>query len=177
MRTSTKSNIRSAVADWNWGAIAAGVVIALATQILLLWLGHAFAVSVGDKRPGGVFSAWVIVVQLGSLFLGSAFAGYLARSTYNLAGAAVGAFTWALALVLGGTLASEPLAGWRPAGAAAAAWTTFIGAIVSLVSAMAGGAFGSQRRRNYDEQFPTAGLTGGGIVREERGVIHEPLTH
>jgi hypothetical protein len=177
MRTSTKSNIRSAVADWNWGAIAAGVVIALATQIVLLWLGNAFAVSIGDKRPGGIFAAWVVLVQLGSLFVGSAFAGYLARSRYNIAGAAVGAFTWALALVLGGTLASEPLAGWRPAGVAAAAWTTFIGALVSLVSAMAGGAFGSQRRRHNDEQFPTAGLTEGRIVREERAGIQEPLTH
>lgn len=172
MRTSTKYSLRSAVSDWNWGAIAAGVVIALATQILLLWLGNAFAVSIGDKKPGGLFAVWVVLVQLGSLFLGAAFAGYLSRSMSNVAGAAVGAFTWALALVLGGTLASEPLAGWRPAGAAAAAWTTFIGALVGLVAAMAGGAFGSQRRKHHEEQFP-----GVGVEEERVVVVTEPLPH
>ena len=149
MRTTTKYDIRSALSDWNWAAIAAGVVIALAAQILFLWLGSAFALSVGDERPAGMFAVWVVLVQLGSLFLGAGFAAFLAKSPTNAAGAAVGAFTWALTLVLGSTLASQPLAGWRPADSSAAAWTTFLGALLSLATAMFGGLIGSQRGRRH----------------------------
>lgn len=175
MRTSTKYNIRSAISNWNWAAIAAGVVVALAAQILLFWLGNAFAVSVGDRRPEGLFAVWVVVVQLASLFLGAAFAGYLARSATNASGAAIGAFTWALALVLGGTLASEPLAGWRPAGAAAAAWTTFFGGLLSLAAAVIGGIVGSQRRRHFEERFPGARAPDELIEEEHVVVTQQPL--
>lgn len=155
VETATKHKLRAALSDWNWGAIAAGVVVALASQILLLWLGNAFALSVGDEQPAGGFAIWVIVVQLGSLFLGAAFAGYLARTSSIFSGAAVGAFTWALALVLGSALATQPLAGWRPQDVSAAAWTTFFGAILSLITAMLGGALGSRSvRRIVDEPTP-----------------------
>lgn len=67
--------------------------------------------------------------------------GYFAAPEESTAaGAAVGAFTSALALVLGSAVAGRPLAGWRPEDAAAAAWTTFLGGILSLATAMVGGA-------------------------------------
>lgn len=167
VETATKHKLRAALSDWNWAAIAAGVVVALASQILLLWLGNAFALSVGDEEPAGGFAVWVILVQLGSLFLGAAFAGYLARTSSIFSGAAIGAFTWALALVLGSALATQPLAGWRPQDVSAAAWTTFFGGILSLGTAMIGGALGSRSvRRLVEEPRPYE----PGIATEEHVV-------
>ena len=151
MRAHSEHRLGAALSDWNWGAIAAGVVVALAVQVLLLWLGHAFAVSFGDHRAGGGYAIWVLIVQLGSLFVGAGFAAYLARAATTAAGAAIGGFTWALALVLGTALASQPLAGWRPEDASAAAWTTFVGGLLSLATALVGGALGSRRTRQLRE--------------------------
>jgi hypothetical protein len=162
MRTSTKNNVRAAVSDWDWSAIAAGVVVALAAQILLLWLGAAVVLSVGDKRPAGGFAVWVVLVQLGSLFLGAGFAAFVAKVLTRASGAAIGAFTWALALVLGTSLASRPLESWRPDDAGAAAWTTFVGALLGLGAAMLGGAFGSTRVRAQ-----VGGPSKGVLVTEE----------
>jgi hypothetical protein len=145
MEPSSKTRIRAAVSDWDWAAIAAGVVVALAIQILLLWLGNAFVLSFGDQHASGGFAVWVVFVQLGSLFLGAGFAAYLARASTMVSGAATGAFTWALALVLGTTLARQPLETWAPNNAGAAAWTTFFGGLLSLATAMIGGAIGGRR--------------------------------
>jgi hypothetical protein len=145
-------------------------VVALAAQILLLWLGDAVVTSVGDKQPGGGFAVWVVLVQLGSLLLGAGFAAFLARPAFAGGGAAIGAFTWALALVLGSALAARPLAGWRPENVAAAAWTTFFGALLSLGTAMLGGAFGS-RRALRDIGDVSAGDVGGFAGREGEGAI------
>jgi hypothetical protein len=153
METQHESRIGRALSEWNWRAIAAGVVIALAVQVLMLWLGNAFALSVGDKQPAGAFAVWVVIVQLGSLFIGSWFAAYIARSGSTSSGAAIGAFTWALALVLGSAVASRPLESWRPADAGAAAWTTFVGGLLSLAAAIAGGALGGRRARSHVKPY------------------------
>ena len=160
MRTASKIKARAALSNWNWAVIAAGVVVALASQILLLWLGDAVVTSVGDRTPAGGFAFWGVLVQLGSLFLGAAFASFLARPAFVGGGAAIGAFTWALALVLGSAIAARPLAGWRPESVAAAAWTTFFGALLSLGTAMVGGALGS-RRAHHDHEDLASGDLGG----------------
>jgi hypothetical protein len=169
MRTSTKNNVRAALSDWDWSAIAAGVVIALAAQVLLLWLGDAIVLSVGDRRPAGGFAVWVVLVQLGSLFLGAGFAAFVAKTMTRASGAAIGAFTWALALVLGTSLASRPLESWRPEDAAAAAWTTFLGALLGLGAAMVGGVVGSTRARAQ-----AGGASTGVLVTEEHIVTVTP---
>lgn len=170
MRTTSKLRARAALSNWNWAAIAAGVVVALASQILLLWLGDAFVASVGDKQPEGGFALWVVLVQLGSLFLGAAFASFLARPASAFGGAAIGAFTWALALVLGSALAAKPLAGWRPENLAAAAWTTFFGALLSLGTAMLGGALGGRRAHHDTEE-----LAGRGHIITEEQIVTMPV--
>lgn len=135
-------NVRAALGRWDWSAIAAGVVVAIALQIVLRWLGIAFAMSWGDDEPEGGYALWSILVQLGSLFVGAAFAAYLARAPTATDGALVGAFTWALALVLGSSVAATTF-GWRVDGGGA--WAAFFGAILSLATAVVGGAIGATR--------------------------------
>ncbi|MDX2091857.1 MAG: hypothetical protein SFX73_28605 [Kofleriaceae bacterium] len=171
MDTASKRKARAALSNWNWGAIAAGVVVALASQILLLWLGDAVVTSVGDKHPEGGFAFWVVLVQLGSLFVGAAFAAFLARPTLVLGGAAIGAFTWALALILGSAIAARPLAGWRPDSAAAAAWTTFFGALLSLGTAMLGGVLGGRRSHRDAGDFEGDRA----LITDERVITVTPM--
>lgn len=149
--------VGGALSHWDWPAIAAGVVVAVALQLLLSWAGSAFALSVGDEQPETGLALWLVIAQLLSLFLGAAFAAYLARAASTTSGAVIGAFTWALALVLGSALASRLFEGWRPADPGDAAWAMFLGALLSLATAMLGGAVGALRTR-------------GGWLGDRRGV-------
>lgn len=126
----------------------------------------------GDRQADGGFAVWVVAVQLGSLFLGAGFGSFLARPGFTAGGAAIGAFTWALALVLGSAIAARPLAGWRPENAAAAAWTTFFGALLSLGTAMLGGAYGSRRARRSISEI-AGSFTGRETYKIDTGVEGE----
>jgi hypothetical protein len=140
------NDVRAAVSFWRWGPVASGVVVALAIRLPLLWLGNAFSRGFGNAQPEGGFAAWALLVLLISTFLGAGVAAYVARASSMWRAGAVGVFTWALALVLGSSLVTEPLAPWHPAGAA---WAAFVGALLSLAAAVAGGVVGGTRRRTY----------------------------
>jgi FtsH-binding integral membrane protein len=125
----------------SWAAIASGVFIALALQILLLLLGLAFGLSVGDRTVEGGFAAWAVIVQLASIAVGAALAARISHADDRMGGAVAGVMTWAVALVLGGALQSVPTM-MRFEGSGA--WAAFLGAALSLGAAIIGGAIGSR---------------------------------
>lgn len=131
------------VAATSWGAIAAGVFVALSLQTLLLLLGLALGLSVGDRTVSGGYTLWAVIVQLGSLAIGAALAARASRVSTQLAGMVAGAMTWAVTIVLGGlgglTLASVAMV----PGATSGAWAAFFGILLGLGAAVLGGAFGA----------------------------------
>jgi hypothetical protein len=131
----------------SWAAIAFGVFTALALQHLLIMFGLALGVSTGDRNVAGGFALWVVIVQLLSIALGAALAARLAHAGNRTGGVAAGVMTWAVALVLGGTLQGVSLMEIGPTGA----WAAFFAALLGLAAAIAGGAAGSSIGR------PTAG--------------------
>jgi hypothetical protein len=136
----------------SWSAIATGTFIALALQTVLLWLGLAFATSVGDHTPGSVFGLWLVIVELASLAIGAALTARLSYATNQMSGVAAGVMTWAVVLVIGGVFqgltATRGLSG-------SSAWAVFIGALVSLIAAIIGGSFGGRLGRSSTGTFTT----------------------
>lgn len=131
----------------SWRAIAAGVVVALALQILLLLFGLALAVSVGDRVVGDGFAWWGFVVQLATIAVGAALAARISQARSQLAGMVAGALTWAVAVVIGGAaFGGMALAGATRVGTSGA-WAAFFGILLGLGAALAGGAFGIVRDR------------------------------
>jgi len=126
-----------------WSAIASGVFIALALQTLLLLLGLAFGLSVGDETVGGGYALWAVIVQLVCLAIGAAVAAALSHAHGRMSGIAAGVMTWAVSLVIGGALSGFTLT-QRLDGTAA--WSAFVGALLGLIAAIAGGAFGATLR-------------------------------
>ncbi len=123
-----------------WSAIASGTAIALAVQTVLLLLGFAFATSVGDRIPGAGFGVWMVIVELIAIAIGAALTARMSHALDRRHGIAAGIMTWAVTLVLGAVF--EGLAMTRGIGGTGA-WAGFIGALISLVAAVLGGAFGA----------------------------------
>jgi hypothetical protein len=90
-----------------WGAVFAGVIIAIVTQMLLTVLGLAVGFTAFDPRqgvPGAGFgwgaAIWAIVSLLVSLFIGAWLAGRLSGAARAADGALNGILVWALSLLL-----------------------------------------------------------------------------
>ncbi len=100
----------SGVAGWQrvrWGAVFAGLIIAIATQMLLMVFGLAVGFTAFDPREGapgaGVgwgAAVWAIVSLLVSLFIGAWLAGRLSGVARVADGALNGILVWALSLLL-----------------------------------------------------------------------------
>jgi hypothetical protein len=129
------------VGSISWAAIASGVFIALALQILLSLLGLAFGLSVGDRAVGGGYAFWAVLVQLVSIGVGAALAARIAHATRTYGGIAAGIMVWAVALVIGGALPGFMLV--QRFDSTVGAWAAFIGAAISLLAAILGGILGS----------------------------------
>ncbi len=92
----------------SWGAIFAGVFVALLTHIVLLLLGAAIGLSSVDTSQGtvvlrsvrslGIF--WTMLSLIIGMGAGGFFAAYLSRSTKRQDGAMYGFVTSSVALVL-----------------------------------------------------------------------------
>jgi hypothetical protein len=133
------------VGTTSWGAIIAGVVLALAIQVLLLLLGLALALSVGDRAIAGGYALWSVLVEMFALAVGSALAAHVAHPGRELGGIVAGVLTWATVLVLGGVLGRFALV---PATTGTTAWAGFVGALLGLVAAIFGGVVGSTGGRH-----------------------------
>ena len=101
----------------SWGALFAGVVIAVATQLLLGALGLAIGLSsmdpTGDRAGSfGVGAGiWWLLSGLVALFLGGWTAGRLANAQPRLDGALHGFATWGLATLLSAWMVTSAVGG------------------------------------------------------------------
>jgi hypothetical protein len=110
-----------------WGAVLAGLVLAIAAQALLGLLGLAIALSAskpelggfGDGSPlarlGSGFGVWLGIASLLGLFAGGYAAARLGGAIRRADGAVAGVLTWATSLVAALVLSVIPLlASLRP---------------------------------------------------------------
>lgn len=142
-----------------WGAVMAGLFLALGSHILLGCLGNAFGFTTGASSSqgplryfGGNAGLWTMFTALSSTFIGGFAAAKLGGTIRRRDGVLSGALTWATSLVL--CLVMElPSLNVHTAATSKNAWFVFGGALLSLVSAMLSGA---------------AGSVGGGSMRRER---------
>jgi hypothetical protein len=103
----------------SWGAIIAGLIVALVTQILLTLLGVAIGAATVDpmqeQRPleglGTGAAIWWVVSSLISLFLGGCVAGRLAGVPRKGDGALHGIIMWGTATLITLLLAGSALGG------------------------------------------------------------------
>lgn len=109
--------------SFRWQAVVAGVIAALATQVLLSTIGGALGLSATaiaeneDAARGLGIGAgvWFVISPLISMFVGGAVAGYLARPLDRTVAKLHGAMVWAISLIIGafivGSIASQAVGG------------------------------------------------------------------
>lgn len=109
METTRVERVDAGATGWQkvrWGAVFAGLVIALVTQMLLTVLGVAVGLTAVDPRqgtPGSEFgwgaAVWGVVSLLCSLFVGGYVAGRLSGVFRKGEGAMNGVLVWALLML------------------------------------------------------------------------------
>jgi cellobiose-specific phosphotransferase system component IIC len=125
---------------WNWSAVLKGTFLALATFVVLRYFGAALGVSTGNGVLETGFAVWSVIVQIVSVAVGAALAGYLTGSRQARDGAIAGISTWVVTIVLMSTLFGAA----GPQTARSALWAAFLGALLSLGAAVIGGILGGQ---------------------------------
>jgi hypothetical protein len=123
----------------NWSSIACGVILALATGIVLHLLGAALGLSMGNGVLEGGFAAWWVILQVVVVALGATLATWLARPEGRLGGIAVGVLTWAFVTVFR-FLTSQGFIRQPPRDMA---WTALFAVCLTLGSAILGGLLGT----------------------------------
>lgn len=127
--------VRDRLRHVSWGAIFAGLIAAIALQILLGFLGVALGLTILDPSdPAGSISGWgiatgiyVIVVQLVSLFIGGYIAAQLSPARTTQTAMLHGVSIWGLATILMVWLGGNMVG-------------TAVGGLTSAISAAGGGA-------------------------------------
>ncbi len=137
----------------SWGAIFAGFVIALVTQVVLTLIGLAVGLGALDLGPGGTLEQvgigagiWAVLTGLISLFVGGLAAGHFAGILTRLDGVLHGVLVWGLTVIV-------------------AAW-----AVTSGVSSLLGGMFG-MAGQTVASAVGGAGRVGAAVV--ERGDLSQ----
>ena len=128
-----------------WGAVIAGLFLAGGTKIMLMLLGHALGIpgAAAHASLAGFSAAptpFTVAVGLIGLFVGGFVAAKLSGSIRRSDGIFAGVLTWSTAMVVGAWIAI--LMGLDLT-TTKNAWFTFGGALLSLMTAMLGGAKGS----------------------------------
>lgn len=116
----------------SWGAVFAGVVIAVALQLVMTLLGAAIGLTALDGEDSGKAfgigaGIWALLVPLVTMFVGGMTAGRLANVRDRTDGFVHGALVWAVALLL---------AAWLLGTGA----SRLIGSTLNLAGNVAGGA-------------------------------------
>ena len=90
----------------SWGAIFAGLVVAVVTQIILSLIGLAIGLGAVNFGPGGNLGGvgtgagiWAILTGLISLFVGGLVAGHLAGVLTRMDGMLHGVLVWGLSMI------------------------------------------------------------------------------
>jgi len=178
---------RAAVAFWTrdlvrWGPIWAGLLLALAIQLVLSTIGLAVAVSTYSpsapdfaERVANMMSIWTAISTLVALFIGGFVAGRMAAVLGLRNGLVQGSVVWALALVAGMVLSAIGVAGLLSmamgvsgvtpgagvtaeqarilaATTAGAAWLIVVGMVLAWVAAAGGGMLGTAAHVEEVEQ-------------------------
>lgn len=132
----------------SWGAVFAGLLIALALQLVLTLAGAAVGLAAWDPNSGsglGIGAAiWALVSVLISLYVGGRIAGWTAGSLIRSAGVLHGALVWALTMLV----------------------TTWL--VASGISSIAGTAFGVAGR----VLGATAGVAAQGATAAVAGAVN-----
>jgi hypothetical protein len=116
----------------SWRAILAGIVVALAVELLLTLLGFAVGLTAFEPTPGATkgvgmgLGIWLILTAIASVFAGAYFGARVAGDPWKGDGVAHGVMVWA-----GFTILSLWLVG------------SGIGKIVNSAAGVAGGAIGA----------------------------------
>ncbi|HEX7117755.1 MAG TPA: hypothetical protein VF212_03155 [Longimicrobiales bacterium] len=91
----------------SWGAIVAGLVIAVVTQIILSMIGLAIGFGALQFGPGGTLEevgigagVWAVLTGLISLFVGGLAAGHFAGILTRLDGVLHGVLVWGLSVII-----------------------------------------------------------------------------
>ncbi|HEX6938121.1 MAG TPA: hypothetical protein VF158_01825 [Longimicrobiales bacterium] len=135
----------------SWGAIFAGLVIAVVTQVVLSLIGLAVGFGALEFGPGGTLQEvgvgagiWAVLTGLISLFVGGLAAGHFAGILTRLDGVLHGVLVWGLSVIV-------------------ALWALSTG-----VTTLLGGMFGVAGQ-TLASAISGAGTLGAAVVRE-RGV-------
>lgn len=135
----------------NWGAVFAGFIVAIVTQMILTLLGLAIGLGAIDLTTGGLSglgtgaAIWAGLTALISLFLGGLVAGHLAGRLTRRDGMLHGVLVWGLTMLL----------------------TTF--ALTTGLSTLLGGVFGVAGQ-TVSSVVGTAGQVGAAAVQQPGGV-------
>ncbi len=137
----------------SWGAIFAGVFVALGTQLLLVMLGLAIGLGAIDPQSQNPFSGigmgsviWLFLSAIVSLFAGGYVAGRLAAVASRGDGGLNGAVVWALILVLSVFITGQGLAG-------------IVGGVTSVVQQGASAASSGADQGLIEDLLRSSGLT------------------
>lgn len=102
----------------SWGAIFAGVIVAIALQVLLVMLGLAVGAAAIDPNAANPFSGigigsviWLVLSGIVSIFVGAYVTGRLSGAVNRSDGGLNGLVVWALFLVVGLFVAGSGAAG------------------------------------------------------------------
>jgi hypothetical protein len=125
----------------NWGAIVAGLFVAIATQLVLSALAIGFGLTTGLDATG--VGIWNVVNIFVSLFVGGWVLGRVSTPMHKKAAVLNGVVLWGLALVVGAWLVSSGVTGT-------------LGLVASNVGGVVGGVAG--QAGNIIEQAEESGV-------------------
>lgn len=155
-----------------WGPIIAGIVIAIATQLILSALGAAIGFSAGTA-DGWAIGIWAILSLLISLFIGGWVMARTCGPMNSKTALLNGAILWATTLAVSSWLLANGVTGAFGAvasnagevldqvqqpninqaqladSAAKAAWSFIIGSLLGLAAAMIGASVGARKPRRH----------------------------
>lgn len=155
----TKADVRKVLSAYaerdlqkvRWSSVIAGLFLAVGTQIMLALMGNAVGLAAANVRApnplsgiavsAGLFS---VMTVLASLLVGGFAASKLSGTIRRGDGMLAGVLTWSTMMVLSFFMVLHSL-GASSGPVAQNAWFTFGGALLSLATAVLGGALGSVR--------------------------------
>jgi len=150
----------------SWGAIFAGVVIALAVQIVLSLLGIGIGAStidpLSEQHPGkglGIGAAiWFVISSLIATFAGAWVAGRLSGATRTTDGTLHGVLTWAASTLLTMFLLTSAVGG-------------IIGGAAGLMSKALGAAGNAASSSDAQAQLRNLGIDPDALKQQAQSVV------
>jgi hypothetical protein len=146
-----------------WGAVWAGFIVTISLTLLLTTLGIGLGLTMVPTGHTGGLAYWILASTIVSLFIGAVLTSKLGGVRTVGAGIVHGVLVWGLLVLLdavaggmargaagfaGMLVVTGPEMGERAMMTRIAGWWFFVGGLVTLISAMLGGAAGVSADRN-----------------------------